>query len=854
MKNKLIASLALFCFLFSEGWGQNPSGNTKPPNGPWKDIPQISLPKTGRDAPLPEKYRLLELDVEQMGRELAQVPLDFSKDADKPAIEISLPLPDGSYEKFRIYNDPIMHPDLAQKYPEIQTFAGQGVDDPAIMVRLDFTPHGFNAQILSSKRNSIYIAPVASGDNRHHISYFKKDSKRTEAWECKTQGLGHGFDFPSTPAENLVDGCGTRREYRLALACTSEYATFHGGTVPLVMAAMVTTMNRVNGVYSGELSIRMNIVANNNLLISLAEPDPYTNNDGTTMLGENQANCDAVIGSANYDIGHVFSTGGGGIAGPGPCNNASKATGVTGSGSPIGDAFDIDYVAHEMGHQFSANHTFNEDNVTNCDATNVSPGQAFEPGSGSTIMAYAGICNPVDVQSNSDDYFHAISLQEIAIYVTVGTGSTCGTNLAVANNQPTANAGADFTIPASTPFKLTATASDPDGNPITYCWEQMDNQLINHPPASTVTNGPVFRSLDPSTSPTRFFPALPTILSGALSSTWEVLPSVARTLNFRVTTRDNIPAGGCTEEDDMVVTVVGTAGPFSVNPVTGPGANCLLAEDNATISWNVANTTAPPVNTANVDILLSLDGGNNFTILLADDTPNDGSQSVAIPANAITTQGRIMVMASNNIFFDINDADIRIDCPINRTVTDNPASGTYKVRQRLETSGNVVVLSGTSARFFAGEEIALLPGFRAQAGSDFLARIQPCDPCVANKPLGLLAQIENPKVIFYEVPTNQRASESALTERTAPSFQLFPNPATNEVNLRFLLDRPMTVSAVLLSALGKKVGQIQPEQILPEGEHLFSIPVSQYSPGTYFVTYQLGDKRVVEKLVLIGSW
>lgn len=834
MKHKIFALSALFCCLSMALWAQKPDLNKQQSTGPWKDISELSLAKPGKTAPqLPEKFRLLELDVEQLSAMLAKLPANFSaRQADKPTMQIELPLPDGSSERFQIYSDPIMHPDLARKFPEIQTFAGRGIDDPTATIRMDLSPHGFNAQILSDKHSSIYIAPVAVGDNRHNISYFKKDTKRSNDWKCSVGGADEASLFNKVNAAEMTGTCGVRREYRLALACTGEYATYHGGTVALAIAAMNTTMDRVNGVYERECAIRMNLIPNNNLIIFLdATADGYTNDDGGAMLGENQTKVDAVIGSANYDIGHVFSTGGGGIAAfSAPCNNAQKAQGVTGSDVPVGDAFDIDYVAHEIGHQFNGTHTFNEGTLGSCgDPGQLTGSTAFETGSGSTIMSYAGICGASNVQPNSDDYFHAASLQQIMAYSQTGTGSTCGTTFAVSNTQPTVNAGSDFTIPFGTPFKLTATGSDPDGNTLRYCWEQMDNQLIANPPSSTVTGGPVFRSFNPVISPTRFFPRLPVILNNSLPSAWEVLPTVGRTLNFRVTARDYAAGGGCTREDDMVVTVAGSAGPFRVSSI-GTNPACLFAGDNTTIQWNVANTTAAPVNCANVDIWLSLDGGQNFSVLLADDTPNDGTQQVAIPASSITQQGRIMVMASNNIFFNVNSNNIRIDCPLNMTVTDNPASGVYRVRGTLETMGTVTILPATTARFYAGEKISLKVGFSAKPGSDFQAKIKPCDACTAPKPADKLAAKDNPKVHFYDLPANERNN---ISSNSPLKMTAFPNPFDQNFNIRFELPAAGKVEIQLMDVAGRNIQTVFESAYLEAGVYQIPVNSNQLESGVY---------------------
>lgn len=447
------------------------------------------------------------------------------------------------------------------------------------------------------------------------------------------------------------------RSYRLAQAANGEYCNYHGANSAaqssLVMTAVVNVINRINEVYEPEVAVRLILVANTDQLFYYSpSTDPYTNNNGSTMLGQNISTCNSVIGSGNYDIGHVFSTGGGGVAYLGSVCGSNKAGGVTGQPAPIGDPFSIDYVAHEMGHQFGGNHT----QYNNCNRNNQT---AMEPGSASSIMGYAGICSP-NVQNNSDAYFHAKSIDEIKTFL-LANGNSCATIVSTpTNNPPTITSVPNYSIPISTPFVLTLNATDPQGNTMNYAWDQMNgysNPSQTMPPASTNSSGPVFRSVTPTTSPSRYFPPLDNVVNNT-ANTWQVLPSIARSLSFRGVVRDYTGTFGCNNEVNITVsTVNAAAGAFSVTSFNT--ATTWNVGDSKTVTWNVAGTTASPISASNVDIFLSIDGGYTYPITLATATPNDGSHAIIVPNN-VTTQGRIMVKGSNHIFFDINNANITI--------------------------------------------------------------------------------------------------------------------------------------------------------------------------------------------------
>jgi subtilisin-like proprotein convertase family protein len=472
------------------------------------------------------------------------------------------------------------------------------------------------------------------------------------------------------------------RTYRLAVATTGEYSSFHiglegAGLAPeeeqraVVMSAVTTAITRVNAVLENDLAISMELIGNNDDIVYLnPATDPYSNNSGSAMLGENQENLDNVIGSANYDIGHVFSTGGGGVATLGSaCVTSQKARGVTGSSNPIGESFYFDLVAHEFGHQLGANHTFNGDEG-GCAGSNRNDLTAVEPGSGSTLMAYAGLCAPQNVQSQSDLYFHVISIEEIRINLSQSRDCAAMTDLVTNRNVPIADAGPDFVIPIGTPYVLRGSGSDGDDDPISYCWEQVDNEITAVPPSGNSTAGALYRSYTPVKEPNRYLPKLSTLASGSLSSTWEVTPLVAREINFTLTVRDNNAEAGQSDSDDLLVTVTDAAGPFAVTSQDTEGL-VLTPNSQEMVQWDVAGTTGNGINASSVNIRLSTDGGKTFPVFLATNVPNDGMQMINVP-DSRAPNCFIMVEAVGNFFFALNPKSFSIG-EFNEVCSETPA-------------------------------------------------------------------------------------------------------------------------------------------------------------------------------------
>ena len=633
----------------------------------WSDVAAASIAPAAERQIVPSAYRTVRLNRAAMADVLAEAPLESTPLSTRGGVVLPLPTPEGGFASFRVVEAPVMAPELQARYPQIRSYFGRGIDVPGTVVRISSTPDGFRALVLG-KGGTMLIDPFQAGDDEHYSVYHKRDyvpdhARVLDAFENE-QVLDELGAEPVDTEARLPENGEELRTYRLALAATGEYTTFHGGTVAQGLAAQVVAMTRVNGVYERDLSVRMELVPNNDTLV-YTDPltDPYTNNNPSALLSENQTNLDTVIGSANYDVGHVFSTGGGGLASLGVvCVNGAKARGETGLTQPIGDVFYIDFVAHELGHQFRANHSFNG-SAGNCTGGNRNASTAYEPGSGSTIMAYAGICGSHNIQFNSDDYFHTVSLIEIVNFVSLGAGSNCGEVTETGNEPPEVTASNDgVSIPIETPFVLSGSATD-DGDPedLTYTWEEFDLGAASAPPGVPGWNGapPFFRSFEPVEDSIRYFPRLDIVLGNPINPVilqrGEGLPVDDRTLRFRLTARDN--AGGIGDVQ-ITINAVEEAGPFVV---TFANEEDLVyrAGSEQEITWDVAGTDGGDVNTPTVDILLSTDGGETFA-LLVEATDNDGSETVTFP-EVTTEEARIMVRAVDNVFFDVNDEPFELD-------------------------------------------------------------------------------------------------------------------------------------------------------------------------------------------------
>jgi subtilisin-like proprotein convertase family protein len=608
-------------------------------------------------------FRLFDLELENLAEELSVLHSTKAVTGDSD-IFIDFPDSHGNLESFAIEEMVIMEPELSRKFPNNRSYKGVSVRDRGNKIYFSVNELGVHAIVLSENRTIQYIEP-ASKDLKRYKVFKRNDVHLSSEFTCLTDDSESSFS--KVEAYKLGDD-GKLRTYRLALAGTGEYASYHISQQGMenaaeqekkavVLAAMATAITRVNALFENDLAIRLQLVANNDELIYLdPDTDPYSNFDASLITRQNQTNCDRVIQSANYDIGHVFSTGLSsavdelGIV----CKNEWKARGTTGSPSPDGDIFYYDFVAHEFGHQFGANHTFNGDKEL-CGINNQrNPQTAVEPGSGSTIMAYAGLCAPQNVQFRSDLYFHTVSIQEIREFVTQGAGNSCAVTTDLEFNQyaPVVNAGEDRIIPKGTPFKLTGEASDEDKDELTFAWEQTDNGITIVPPSPFATSGALNRSVKPSISSSRYVPSLNTLINGSTSSKWEVIPETARDLNFTLTVRDNNREAGRVGSDDLVITVSDDAGPFRVTS-QDMDVTSWVPGTQETISWDVAGSDSNGIDVSQVNILLSVDGGISFTEVLAANVPNDGNQVISVP-EIRAPNCFVMVEAVGNIFFSIS--------------------------------------------------------------------------------------------------------------------------------------------------------------------------------------------------------
>lgn len=636
----------------------------------WMPKAESSIQQTGEREIVPRKYLTYSLNSSILKTSLMAAPSEKTTGLSNSPSVIYLPAPNGQMQAFRVVESPVMDEALTASFRNIRTYNVQGIDDSYAYGKLDWNDYGFHGSIRSVNGN-FFIDPYCRNNQQDYMTYYTADFSKDPSKMANEVGVINDEDPGQVAAVKkdanelsiqAITCVGTNlRTYRLAVACTGEYAAAATGTtnptISQILSKVVTTVNRVDGVYETDLSIKMVLVATTTLvLFPNPSTDPFSgNNNGNTLIGESQTVITNTVGSANFDIGHTFSTGGGGLANLGcVCKTSSKASGITGSPSPVGDPYDIDYVAHEMGHEFGGNHSFNS--VTgSCGGGNRNASTSMEPGSGITIMAYAGICGSDDLSAHSIAYFHPVSYDEIVAYTNTGSGNSCPVTTSTGNHAPVVSIStATINVPGSTPYSLTGSATDQDNDPLTYSWEEMDAGTSGG--AWNSGSKPYFMSYAPTASGTRYFPKLANILVGATTYTTskgEFLSPTAQTLKFRLTARDNKMGGGGVCSATTAV-VVAASGPFSVTSQNTTGIS-YPGGSSQSITWAVNGTTATPVSCANVNIMVSTDNGATWTTV-ASSVPNSGTANITMPTvPSTTTTCRVKVECANGAFFDIND-------------------------------------------------------------------------------------------------------------------------------------------------------------------------------------------------------
>ena len=670
MKAKLhfVLSLTIFLFVFS----------INAQNSPWEKIEKskntVALSKLHLNKKNVSFFELNKLSLEE---NLSSAKLRTSTNK-HPETIVYLPSQHGELEAFKVYEAPVFSPSLAKKYPNIKSYVGFSINNKGKRLRMSVSPQGIQTMISSIDKPTLFMQPVTKGANEYVLYDKKSKGNNTNKFDCATIDDLKGTFNKSTSTKINEGGANdqTLQKFRIAISTTAEYTAYHyvSDSIPDALAAINATLNRVNEVFETDMAVTFELVDATQLIYTDASTDPYSDAaDLDNWNSELQSTLTSVIGETSYDIGHLFgATGGGGNSAciGCVCIDNSKGSGYTSPANdiPEGDTFDLNFVAHEIGHQMGANHTYAFD-------SGEQTGVNAEPGSGSTIMAYAGVADENDVQLNSDAYFHYYSIKQILDNLST---KTCQTTSSIVNSPPLSNAGSNYTIPQGTPYVLRGSATDADsGDNLTYCWEQIDSGLVTSANfSSSLTTGSTNRSLMPSSSPNRYIPNLKRVLSGRLTesnptigSSWESVSTVSRALNWALTVRDRDPLtvtqNGQTSYDTTTITVDANSGPFKVTSQAATNINWAPGTIE-TITWDVANTNSGSVNVSKVNILLSTDGGQTYSTTLLANTPNDGSENISVPFISFPFC-RIMVEAVNNIFYSINDDDFSINYTVNTT-------------------------------------------------------------------------------------------------------------------------------------------------------------------------------------------
>ncbi len=854
--------------------------------------------------------QLMEVDLQAFKQSLAGI----TEVGTGKGVEITLPTVNGD-EKFNVWETSNFAPELRAQYPEIQSFVGRGVTDKSAYIRFSLSPEkGLSTMVLRSGQGAEFIEPYTRDRSVYVVFDSKTRVRNSLPFNCSTEDVAINAELAGRVGETSRSDNQIFRTYRLALSCTGEYTAYHGGTVAGALAAMNATMTRVNGVLDVDMAVKLQIIANNNLVIyTSAASDPYSNaatGSGGAWNAELQNTLTNVLGNAAYDIGHLFgASGGGGNAGCIGCicvddtastTDKNKGSGFTSpsDGIPEGDNFDIDYVIHEMGHQLGANHTFSY----GVEGSGVN----IEPGSGVTIMGYAGVTGSFDVQAHSIAMFAYRSIFQMQTNLNQAAHN-CSTNVSLSgvNTPPVVDAGADYTIPKGTAFILTGSGSDADGDTLTYVWEQNDNAngtVIDENSVcfGTKAVGPNWRTYMHNESPVRILPQLSAVLAGQLEGTWESVSTIGRTLNFNFTARDQHPNAGQTKKDANVITVSPTIGPFKVTSQSSFGLNWDQGSTQ-TITWNVAGTTGLP-GSDTVNIKMSTDGGMTWPYMLASATPNDGSENIVVPA--VTGENcRIWIQPTGHIYFAVNSTAFSIGYSCNvGSVTPNLA-----IPDGVGANQSGAVVESTLSMVTPGTIVA--SNMKANVSinhtymGDLVVKLKHPDGTtrtLLQRPCNSVGQFTNANLTFKDGSGTLQCVSSPLSGTYNPfqtfggtggfqgkptngtwtlmaqdfylqdsgtvvswgldfgcvlgipgvdeaNFAIYPNPNSGTFTLEYTSPTASDVAITVHDIRGRKVFE---NKYTNTGLFVQNIALNNAETGIYLVTVQDGNKKMVKKIVV----
>lgn len=656
----------------------------------WSDVEEASIEaaKFPERETLPVKYRTLSLDLDGMKTFLQNAPKEAAPNRKENLISIEIPLPFGKYETFEIWETSMMQPGLAARFPHIKSFMGTNPETGSLLM-LDYGVQGFHGSIRANGA-TYFIDPLSENTDKHYIAYALEDDKNllgfSEEMTCGHES--HGIEkLINGAADNTIASRGVadpalQQNYIMAIGCTGEFAQNRGGTTDAILSVFNTTVSRINQVWQPEMGVKVLLADRTDRVIFLNPlTDPYlTPALGRELVGLNQDIFNQFLNLDEYDMGHIMTNrctdGVAGIASAGVCTNG-KARGVTCNGNGSGIALGV--MLHELGHQFTASHTWDNCGTGDNNTTNRAPATAFEPGSGSTLMSYSGVCGPTNLGAN-DSYYHNASIEQFRNYAHINRANEgCGVTTDVGNTYPEIEMQYQdgFYIPAGTPFELEGIATDEDGDNLFYSWEQKDRESLPTELGMPVGDGPLWRSYPATTNPVRSFPRLTYVLNpdGNLPR-YVAMADYSRRFTFTLTVRDNHSEAGGTVWDEMHFFTTDQGGPFRVTSQASDTVS-WVAGTMEEITWDVAMSNEAPVNTKSVDIFLSTDFGNSFPTLLAKNTPNDGSEWVFVPERQ-TPRARIKVKGSDNIFYQVNSEEFDIQAATEPGFTADISSGYFK--------------------------------------------------------------------------------------------------------------------------------------------------------------------------------